>query len=200
MLVSFSMVVKFFLTILLSLVLTPIFKIISVQTGMVDKPNARRINEIPMPSAGGLPIFISFVVSTLLFFRDIIPKFYIIPILLASLVIILTGVLDDKYELTPKQKSVGILLAALIVYFVADIHIDSVTLPFFGYIELGWLSFPVTIFWIFGITNAINLIDGLDGLATGISLIGLITIGIIGYFFLHASTVYIPIVTLGHCS
>ena len=96
MLVSFSMVVKFFLTILLSLVLTPIFKIISVQTGMVDKPNARRINEIPMPSAGGLPIFISFVVSTLLFFRDIIPKFYIIPILLASLVIILTGVLDDK--------------------------------------------------------------------------------------------------------
>lgn len=97
---------------------------------MVDKPNARRINEIPMPSAGGLPIFISFVVSTLLFFRDIIPKFYIIPILLASLVIILTGVLDDKYELTPKQKSVGILLAALIVYFVADIHIDSVTLPF----------------------------------------------------------------------
>jgi UDP-GlcNAc:undecaprenyl-phosphate GlcNAc-1-phosphate transferase len=109
-------------------------------------------------------------------------------------VIILTGVLDDKYELTPKQKSVGILLAALIVYFVADIHIDSVTLPFFGYIELGWLSFPVTIFWIFGITNAINLIDGLDGLATGISLIGLITIGIIGYFFLHASTVYIPIV------
>ena len=89
MLVSFSMVVKFFLTILLSLVLTPIFKIISVQTGMVDKPNARRINEIPMPSAGGLPIFISFVVSTLLFFRDIIPKFYIIPILLASLVIIL---------------------------------------------------------------------------------------------------------------
>ena len=141
MLVSFSMVVKFFLTILLSLVLTPIFKIISVQTGMVDKPNARRINEIPMPSAGGLPIFISFVVSTLLFFRDIIPKFYIIPILLASLVIILTGVLDDKYELTPKQKSVGILLAALIVYFVADIHIDSVTLPFFWLYRIGLAEF-----------------------------------------------------------
>ena len=65
---------------------------------------------------------------------------------------------------------------------------------FIGYIQLGWLSFPVTIFWIFGITNAINLIDGLDGLAAGISLIGLITIGIIGYFFLHASTVYIPVV------
>jgi UDP-GlcNAc:undecaprenyl-phosphate GlcNAc-1-phosphate transferase len=194
MFVSFSMVVRFFSTILLSLILTPIFKIISVQTGMVDKPNERRINKIPMPSAGGLPIFISFVVSTLVFFQEIIPKFYILPILLAALVIIVTGVLDDKFELTPKQKTVGILLAALIVYFIADVHIDSVTIPFFGHIELGWLSFPVTIFWIFGITNAVNLIDGLDGLATGVSLIGLITIGIIGYFFLHSSTVYIPIV------
>ena len=183
MFVSFSMVVRFFSTILLSLILTPIFKIISVQTGMVDKPNERRINKIPMPSAGGLPIFVSFVVSTLVFFQEIIPKFYILPIILAALVIIVTGVLDDKFELTPKQKTVGILLAALIVYFVADVHIDSVTIPFFGHIELGWLSFPVTIFWIFGITNAVNLIDGLDGLATGVSLIGLITIGIIGYFF-----------------
>ncbi|HHC8504362.1 TPA: MraY family glycosyltransferase [Enterococcus faecium] len=194
MLVSFSMVIRFFLTILLSLILTPVFKIISVQTGMVDKPNERRINKVPMPSAGGLPIFISFVISTLFLFRKIIPQSYIVPILIASLVIIVTGVLDDKYELTPKQKSIGILIASLIIYFVADIRIDSLTLPFIGYIQLGWLSFPVTIFWIFGITNAVNLIDGLDGLAAGISLIGLITIGIIGYFFLHASTVYIPVV------
>ncbi|AUB52103.1 MULTISPECIES: MraY family glycosyltransferase [Enterococcus] len=194
MLVSFSMVIRIFLTILLSLILTPIFKIISVQTGMVDKPNERRINKVPMPSAGGLPIFVSFVISSLFLFKDIIPKFYILPILLAASVIVLTGLLDDKYELSPKQKSIGILLAALIVYFIADIRIDSFTLPFLGYIQLGWLSFPVTIFWIFGITNAVNLIDGLDGLAAGISLIGLMTIGIIGYFFLHASTVYIPIV------
>ncbi|MDA9428807.1 Undecaprenyl-phosphate N-acetylglucosaminyl 1-phosphate transferase [Enterococcus mundtii 1A] len=161
---------------------------------MVDKPNERRINKVPMPSAGGLPIFVSFVISSLFLFKDIIPKFYILPILLAASVIVLTGLLDDKYELSPKQKSIGILLAALIIYFVADIRIDSFTLPFLGYIQLGWLSFPVTIFWIFGITNAVNLIDGLDGLAAGISLIGLMTIGIIGYFFLHASTVYIPIV------
>ncbi len=194
MLVSFSIVIKIFLTILLSLILTPIFKIISVQTGMVDKPNERRINKVPMPSAGGLPIFVSFVISSLFLFKDIIPKFYILPILLAASVIVLTGLLDDKYELSPKQKSIGILLAALIIYFVADIRIDSFTLPFLGYIQLGWLSFPVTIFWIFGITNAVNLIDGLDGLAAGISLIGLMTIGIIGYFFLHSSTVYIPIV------
>ncbi|MGG5358090.1 MULTISPECIES: MraY family glycosyltransferase [unclassified Enterococcus] len=194
MFVSFSMVIKFFLTILLSLLLTPIFKIISVQLGMVDNPNERRINKVPMPSAGGLPIFFSFVISTLFLFQSIIPRFYILPIIIAASIIIITGVLDDRFELTPKQKSIGILLAALVVYFIANIHIDSVTLPFLGHIKLGWLSFPVTIFWIFGITNAVNLIDGLDGLAAGVSLIGLTTIGIIGYFFLHASTVYIPIV------
>jgi UDP-GlcNAc:undecaprenyl-phosphate GlcNAc-1-phosphate transferase len=194
MFVSFSMVIKFFLTILLSLLLTPIFKILSVQLGMVDNPNERRINKVPMPSAGGLPIFFSFVISTLFLFQSIIPRFYILPIIIAASIIIITGVLDDRFELTPKQKSIGILLAALVVYFLANIHIDSVTLPFLGYIKLGWLSFPVTIFWIFGITNAVNLIDGLDGLAAGVSLIGLTTIGIIGYFFLHASTVYIPIV------
>lgn len=194
MFVSFSMVIKFFLTILLSLLLTPIFKILSVQLGMVDNPNERRINKVPMPSAGGLPIFFSFVISTLFLFQSIIPRFYILPIIMAASIIIITGVLDDRFELTPKQKSIGILLAALVVYFIANIHIDSVTLPFLGHIKLGWLSFPVTIFWIFGITNAVNLIDGLDGLAAGVSLIGLTTIGIIGYFFLHASTVYIPIV------
>ncbi|MGC2930607.1 undecaprenyl/decaprenyl-phosphate alpha-N-acetylglucosaminyl 1-phosphate transferase, partial [Enterococcus faecium] len=80
------------------------------------------------------------------------------------------------YELTPKQKSLGILIACLIIYFVADIRIESFTLPFIGYIQLGWLSFPVTIFWNFGITNALKMIDGMDGLAAGISLIGLITI------------------------
>ncbi|MDY4306747.1 hypothetical protein SNF32_02900 [Enterococcus mundtii] len=71
---------------------------------MVDKPNERRINKVPMPSAGGLPIFVSFVISSLFLFKDIIPKFYILPILLAASVIVLTGLLDDKYELSPKQK------------------------------------------------------------------------------------------------
>lgn len=194
MLVSFSMVVRYFLTIVMSLILTPIFKIISVQAGLVDKPNERRINKVPMPSAGGLPIFVSFVISTLVLFHDIIPRFYIVPILFASTVIIITGVLDDKFELTPKQKSLGILLATLIIYFFSDIRIDSFTLPFLGHFNLHWLSFPVTIFWIFGITNAVNLIDGLDGLAAGVSLIGLTTIGITGYFFLHSSTIFIPIV------
>ena len=61
---------------------------------------------------------------------------------------------------------------------------DSISFPFFGKWELGWLSLPVTILWILALTNAVNLIDGLDGLAAGVSMIGLTTLGIISFFFL----------------
>lgn len=194
MLISFGLIIKYFLTFLIALILTPIFKIISVQTGLVDKPNARRINQVPMPSAGGLPIFITFVISTLVLFRDAIPLFYILPILAGSAVIVVTGILDDRYELNPRQKSVGILIAALIIYFFSkDSHFNFMTIPLIGHVEFGWFSLPITIFWIFGITNAVNLIDGLDGLASGVSIIGLTTIGVIGYFFLHESTTFISL-------
>lgn len=193
MLVSFGLIIKYFLTFLIALILTPIFKIISVQTGLVDNPNARRMNQVPMPSAGGLPIFITFAISSLFLFRDAIPFDYISKILLGALIIVITGLLDDKFELSPRQKSIGILLAGLVIYYYADIRFDFFTAPLFGRINLDWLSLPVTLFWIFGITNAMNLIDGLDGLASGVSIISLTTIGLIGYFFLHSSQVFISL-------
>lgn len=80
------------------------------------------------------------------------------------------------------KKTISILLAALVIYFVAGIRIDFVTLPVVGMIDLRWFSLPLTLLWILAITNAVNLIDGLDGLASGVSIIGLTTIGITGYF------------------
>ena len=126
-------------------------------------------------------------------FRSIIPQDYIWPIILAGGMVVLTGLIDDIKEITP-MKTIGILLAALVIYFVAGIRIDFVTLPVVGMIDLRWFSLPLTLLWILAITNAVNLIDGLDGLASGVSIIGLTTIGITGYFSLHAKTVYIPIV------
>ena len=113
--------------------------------------------------------------------------------------VVLTGLIDDIKEITPMKKTIGILLAALVIYFVAGIRIDFVTLPVVGMIDLRWFSLPLTLLWILAITNAVNLIDGLDGLASGVSIIGLTTIGITGYFFLHAKTVYIPIVIFKMC-
>ncbi|WP_429950351.1 glycosyltransferase family 4 protein [Enterococcus sp. AZ101] len=190
----YEIVIRLFLTFILSLIVTPIVKLLAFRIGAYDAPSERRINTKNMPTAGGLSIYFVFSFSCLVLFQSIIPIDYIWPILLGAGIVVATGLIDDIYELSPKKKTVGILLGALVIYFVAEIRIDFVSLPFFGQIDLRWFSLPLTLFWILAITNAINLIDGLDGLASGVSIISLTTIGVIGYFFLHAKTVFIPIV------
>lgn len=190
----YDVFLRLFLTFILSLIVTPIIKIFAFRIGAYDEPGERRINKKIMPTAGGLSIYTVFSFSCLFLFQSIIPRDYILPIIIASGIIVLTGLIDDIKELSPKMKTLGILLGALVIYFATDIRIDLVTLPFFGQLDLRWFSLPLTLFWILAITNAFNLIDGLDGLTSGISIISLTTIGVIGYFFLHAKTVYIPIV------
>lgn len=104
--------------------------------------------------------------------------------------------IDDILELKPRQKMFGIFVASLVVYFLAEIKVRELSLPFFGHIQLGWWSFPLTIFWILALTNAVNLIDGLDGLATGVTLISLVTMGIVGFFFLKSWQHYVPIMCI----
>ncbi|OJH00118.1 glycosyl transferase, group 4 family protein [Enterococcus termitis] len=191
----YEIVIRLFLTFILSLIVTPIIKLLAFRIGAYDAPGERRVNTKNMPTAGGLGIYFVFSFSCLVMFQSIIPTDYILPIILAAGIVVATGLIDDIYELSPKKKTLGILLGALVIYFFGkDIRIEMITLPFLGQIDLSWFSLPLTLFWILAITNAINLIDGLDGLASGVSIISLATIGVIGYFFLHAKTVYIPIV------
>lgn len=190
----YEVMLRLLLTFMISLILTPLVKLLAFQIGAYDAPGERRINKKIMPTAGGLAIYISFCISCLLLFQFVIPTNYILPIILAGGIVIATGLIDDIYEISPSKKTLGIFLASLVIYFVAKIRIDFVTLPFFNEIDLRWLSLPLTVLWIVAITNAVNLIDGLDGLASGVSIISLTTIGLVGYFFLHADTVYVPIV------
>jgi UDP-GlcNAc:undecaprenyl-phosphate GlcNAc-1-phosphate transferase len=176
-----------------SLILTPIIKLISFKIGAVDRPGDRRINTKTMPTAGGLSIFLSFSFALLWEFRAMIPFDYVWPMLLGAAIVVVTGLLDDIFELTPMQKTLGLTLAALEIYFVAGIKISTVSIPYLGVFDLGWLGLPMTILWVLAITNAVNLIDGLDGLASGVSIISLTTIGIISYFFLPNS-VEVPMV------
>lgn len=173
--------IRLLLTAGLAFLLTPFIRRLSFKINAVDKPNKRRINTKVMPSAGGLVIYIAFVISILVLFYDYIPTYYAIHLAISAGIVTITGLIDDIYEITPKQKTLGIMLAALYVCFVFDVTMDSISLPYLGIIELGWLSYPLTILWILGLTNALNLIDGLDGLASGVSIIALATIGIIGY-------------------
>lgn len=181
---AFKFVMRLFITMIVSLILTPIIKLISFKIGAVDRPGDRRINTKTMPSAGGLSIFLAFSFALLWEFRTMIPFDFVWPILLGATIVVITGLLDDIFELSPMQKLIGLTFAALEIYFVAGIKISTVTIPYFGFIDLGWFALPMTLIWILAITNAVNLIDGLDGLASGVSIISLTTIGIISYFFL----------------
>lgn len=172
-----------------SIILTPIVKRIAFRVGAVDRPNYRKVHGRIMPRLGGLAIFGSFILAYFIL-RPVDPisnsvEAAFIPITTAIIVgaflIILTGVLDDMYEITAKAKMLGQLLAAGIVVVGGGLEISFINLPFGGELSFGYLSIPLTILWIVGITNAINLIDGLDGLAAGVSTIALITLAIMAF-------------------
>jgi len=124
-----------------------------------------------MPRLGGLAIYIGFVAS----FTWIVPKTTLTwGILAGATVIVITGAFDDKYELSPKVKFIGQLVATFIVVF-SGLRVEFINLPFDGVYIFGWLAIPFTVLWMIGITNAVNLIDGLDGLAGGVSAIATTT-------------------------
>ncbi|TDQ36914.1 glycosyltransferase family 4 protein [Aureibacillus halotolerans] len=155
-----------------SVLLTPLVKKLALAIGAVDKPNQRKVHQRVMPRLGGLAIFFSFIIGFLFFQPD---KSILWPILIGATIIVVTGVLDDMIELAAKWKLLGQIAAAAVV-ILSNIQITYIDLPFVGLWELGWLSVPFTLLWIVGITNAINLIDGLDGLAAGVSSIVLIAV------------------------
>ncbi|MDQ8758623.1 glycosyltransferase family 4 protein [Streptococcus ruminantium] len=190
-------------TMVISAVVTPLVRFLSLRVGAVDNPNVRRINTAPMPSAGGLAIFIAFTLSALWFLPGIVAHIsyhgsylkYIWPLVVASSIIVATGYIDDVRELKPVPKLLGIVVAAALIWIFTEFRFDSFKLPFGGpLIHFPvWLSFVLTVLWIVTITNAVNLIDGLDGLVSGVSVISLTTMGIVSYFFLHDSNIFLTL-------
>ena len=189
----FEIIVSLFATMIISAILTPFVRRISFKVGAIDKPTARRVNKVPMPTMGGLAIFIAFNFSLFFLLRNQIPNPQFYGIFFGECIILVTGIIDDIFELKPIQKMIGILLAALAVYLFANVRMTTLTFPFIGIVNFGWFSLPITLLWIAAITNAINLLDGLDGLATGVTIIALFTTGFTGLFFLPSTNIYIVI-------
>ncbi|ALC88776.1 UDP-phosphate N-acetylglucosaminyl 1-phosphate transferase [Bacillus sp. FJAT-18017] len=158
---------------LCSILITPSIIKLAYKLGAVDKPNKRKVHTKLMPRLGGLGIFISFVIGILIL-QPYSP--YHLAIVLGSIIIIITGILDDIYELSAKKKFLAQLAAALVVVLYGGIEVNFINLPFGGKLDFGVMSVPITILWIVGVTNSINLLDGLDGLAAGVSSIALISI------------------------
>lgn len=190
---KFEIIVCLFATMIISAVLTPFIRKLAFRCGAIDSPNKRRMNKVPMPTLGGLAIFAAYTVATMFLLRKQMPTQQLYGMFIGQVIIIITGIIDDILVLKPRQKVFGISLASLAVYFLGNVQMSNLSIPFIGMVNLGWLSLPVTWIWILAITNAVNLIDGLDGLATGVSIIALTTMGITGMFFLNVGNIYVSI-------
>jgi len=172
----------FLLAMFVSYVLTPHIKELAFKIGAVDKPDNRKVHKRIMPRLGGLAIYIAFVigcVASMEITKDILG------ILLGGTLIVALGVADDVYQLPAKVKLLGQIVAACVLV-AFDIRIEWVNNPLGGYFYLDMFSIPFTIFWIISFTNVVNLIDGLDGLAAGVSAIASLTVILVaiqmGYF------------------
>ena len=102
--------------------------------------------------------------------------FEVTGLLVGGSFIVLVGIIDDYKNLPAKVKLVGQILAAAVLVIAFDVRIDFITDPFSDFFYTEWLAIPLTIFWIVGLTNTVNLIDGLDGLAAGVATIASVTI------------------------
>ncbi|MBU4227410.1 undecaprenyl/decaprenyl-phosphate alpha-N-acetylglucosaminyl 1-phosphate transferase [bacterium] len=163
---------------IVSYILTPYMAQVGKKQNMMDMPGHRKIHEEALPNLGGIVIFFGFLLS-LLFVVQI--EGQIKTLLIGGVIILLLGVVDDIVDLSPKHKFIIQMVPALIVIIYNSDLINSFIVNQLKIFDLlGYLLYPILIFWIVGVTNSINLIDGLDGLACGISLIALVTFLILG--------------------
>jgi len=139
---------------------TPVMRLVALRFGVIDQPAARKIHANPVPLLGGAAIYIAFIV-VLLLFGDRRYIHEVIGIFIGASLMSLMGVLDDRWGLGSYIKLGGQLLAAGILIY------SGVQVRVWG----GWLDIAVTIIWVVGITNAMNLLDNMDGLSGGIALI-----------------------------
>lgn len=182
-----------------TLILTPLVRRLAFTVGAVDVPkDNRRMHKKPIPTIGGLAFFIGFLISVVLFV-DIDKTLQ--GILLGSVVLVVLGVLDDIMDLPAKLKFVVQFGAAgIAVAHGCVIETFSNPFPFGGdYINLGWAAIPVTLIWIVALTNAVNFIDGLDGLAAGVSAISAGTMLVIALMYSEASVALVIAALLGAC-
>lgn len=199
-----SVIVKLLLALVVaggvSFLSTPLVKSLAYKVGAIDVPkDDRRMHKKPIPRLGGLAIFLAFLLSVLLFVEI---DTQLRGILLGSVIIVILGVLDDIYTLKAIPKFFVQILAAVVVVmhgctiqFLSNPNVFSAS----TYVNLGWISYPLTVFWIVAITNAVNFIDGLDGLAVGVSAISTASQLVIALLVAEGNIATILAALLGAC-
>lgn len=184
----------------ISFAATPAVKTFAQKVGAMDVPNeVRRVHDHPIPRMGGMAIFIGFLLSVVLF-ADITRQ--VRGILLGAVVIVACGAIDDVVSLHAWTK-LFIQIAAAVIAVLHGVVIEVLRNPIIfgqdGALILGVLSIPVTILWIVGITNSVNLIDGLDGLAVGVSTISSMTMFVVALLVSESNIAVILAALMGAC-
>jgi UDP-GlcNAc:undecaprenyl-phosphate GlcNAc-1-phosphate transferase len=183
----------------MSFAATPLVKIFAQKVGAMDVPkDGRRMHDHPIPRLGGLAMFLGFLLATLVFSNI---DTQVRGMLLGCVVVVTAGVIDDIHPLKWWVKLI-LQLAAAGITVGHGIRIEVFTNPNLfseGWLILGWLSVPITILWIVLVTNSVNLIDGLDGLAVGVSGIGSVAMLVIALLVSEGNVAIIMAALAGAC-
>lgn len=188
------------LSFILSFAMTPIVKNFAMKVGAIDVPtDERRMHRHPIPRLGGLAIFIGFLLSVVLF-ADLTKQ--VQGILVGAIIVAALGAVDDLISLKPMAKLLGQSVAAVvaishgvIIHLFTNPNIFSVN----EFILLEGLALPITFLWIVGVTNAVNLIDGLDGLACGVSAIASLTMFAVALLVAESNVAVLLAALMGAC-
>lgn len=184
----------------LSFLLSPVAKHIAYKIGAIDVPkDERRMHKEPIPRLGGLAVFFAFLFAVIV----LVPVDREMQgILLGALVIVILGVIDDAVSLPAKLKFLVQIFAAVIVV-LHGVRIDVISnLNIFSassYLSLGFWSAPITVIWIVAITNAVNLIDGLDGLSVGVCTIASLSLLVISALVSEFNIMVMTAAVAGAC-
>lgn len=196
------MIFAFIVSFAFTFATTPLVRRFAFKIGAIDIPkDNRRMHKKPTPRIGGLAIIFGFTVATLCIAQ---PSRQLYGTLAGAAIIAVMGVIDDCKNLPAKLKFVIQIIAALVVVFAGDIKIDVFTNPNFlsdnpYWVLPEWLSVTLTVIWIVFITNAVNFIDGLDGLAAGVSAIMSISLVFISIRVGEYSIAILGIALMGSC-
>ncbi len=156
------------------LILVPLIRRAALRIGLVDRPDRRKIHVSPVPRIGGVALFLSGFLGSLPFLNEDTKT---LGVMLAGTFIFLIGLLDDILDLPANVKLAGQVVACTIL-FAFQVRIEFVTdfISGQGLVALGLFTYPLTLLWVIGLTNTVNLVDGVDGLAGGIVFIALATL------------------------
>ncbi len=196
-------------SLVITLVLTPIVRRLCLRFGLVDEPGGRKVHVEPIPRLGGVAIFAGFMIAVAL--EAVGEHFFgwngtifdtgqqVLGVIAGMVLMFVVGLIDDVFTLNPGPKFIGQVVAAIVV-IASGVRIDFIGDPFGGGLfALGLLGIPITLLYIVGFTNVINLIDGLDGLAAGITAIAATTFFVIAAQTNRLVAAVLAVALIGAC-